>query len=79
VGTGLRVLFPEFDRVVFRADLGFPVGAGRDLPGVTPVSFFLSLGQAFTVPGLSPGTGTGSTVQLPQISGSPTTALPPPP
>jgi hypothetical protein len=77
IGTGLRILFPQLDRIVFRTDLGFPVGEGRNLPGVTPVSFFFSLGQAFTVPQVSPGTGTGLT--LPQISGSPTTALSPPP
>ena len=79
VGAGLRIVFPQFDRIVFRADLGFPLGVGRDLPGIAPVAFFFSLGQAFTTPAVSPGAGTGSTVQLPQISGSPTTALSAPP
>jgi hypothetical protein len=78
-GAGLRILFPQLDRVVFRADLGFPLGAGRDLPGVSPVAFFFSLGQAFYTPQVAPAVGTGSTVQLPQISGSPTTALSAPP
>ena len=28
VGLGLRVLFPEFDRIVMRADWGFPLSPG---------------------------------------------------
>jgi hypothetical protein len=55
------------------------LGVGRDLPGVTPFSFFVSLGQAFTAPVVSPSSGTGSTVATPGLSGSPTTALTPPP
>jgi hypothetical protein len=78
-GAGLRILFPQLDRIVFRTDLGFPLGAGRDLPGVTPIAFFFSLGQAFYTPAVAPGAGTGSTIVLPQISGSPTTALAAPP
>jgi hypothetical protein len=79
LGTGLRILFPQLDRVVFRGDVGFPLGEGRTLPGVAPVSFFITLGQAFTTPEVSPAAGTGSTVILPGLSGSPTTAISPPP
>jgi hypothetical protein len=79
LGAGLRILFPQLDRIVFRGDVGFPLGDGRALPGVTPVSFFLTLGQAFATPLVSPGAGTGSTVAVPGLSGSPTTAILPPP
>ena len=79
LGAGLRILFPQLDRVVFRGDIGFPLGEGRALAGVTPVSFFITLGQAFTTPAVLPSLGTGSTVVVPGLSGSPTTALAPPP
>ncbi|RYE82512.1 MAG: hypothetical protein EOO75_20585 [Myxococcales bacterium] len=45
-GAGIRVLFPQLDRVVFRADLGAPLQAGGLPPGVRPVSFFIAFGQA---------------------------------
>jgi hypothetical protein len=79
VGTGLRILFPQLDRIAFRADFGFPLGEGRNLPGVTPMSFFVTLGQAYTTPVVSPSSGTGSTVVGPGLSGSPTTTYSPPP
>ena len=47
VGLGVRVLFPEFDRIVMRADWGFPLSPGyQSFPG----AFFLSFGQAFSMP-----------------------------
>ena len=47
VGLGLRVLFPEFDRIALRADWGFPLSPGfQTFPG----AFFLSFGQAFSMP-----------------------------
>ncbi|HEY3256324.1 MAG TPA: BamA/TamA family outer membrane protein, partial [Polyangiaceae bacterium] len=47
VGLGLRVLFPEFDRIVMRADWGFPLSPGySSFPG----AFFLSFDQAFSMP-----------------------------
>ncbi|HET7542829.1 MAG TPA: hypothetical protein VFK05_23315 [Polyangiaceae bacterium] len=47
VGLGLRVLFPEFDRIALRADWGFPLSPGyHTFPG----AFFLSFGQAFSMP-----------------------------
>jgi hypothetical protein len=79
LGTGLRILFPQLDRIVFRGDIGFPLGAGRDLAGVSPVGFFVTLGQAFTTPAVAPSSGTGTTVGDPGLSGSPSTAIPAPP
>jgi hypothetical protein len=46
-GLGLRILFPEFDRIVFRADWGLPLSPGyQHFPG----AFFVSFGQAFAMP-----------------------------
>jgi hypothetical protein len=47
VGVGARVLLPQVDRVVFRADLGFPLASpsGDDL---APASFVVTFGQAFS-------------------------------
>jgi hypothetical protein len=49
-GFGLRGMLPQIDRVVYRFDVGFPLGEGRNIPGITPVSLLLTLGQAFDVP-----------------------------
>jgi hypothetical protein len=51
VGVGVRVLFPQFDRIVMRADWGFPLTPG---PGYStfPGAFFFSFGQAFNMPGV---------------------------
>jgi hypothetical protein len=60
VGFGLRGLFPWLGRVVFSADIGFPVerpidpSTGAPVP---PYGFIVSFGQAFPVP----------TVALPSI------------
>jgi hypothetical protein len=49
-GVGLRVLFPEFDRIVFRADWAFPLSPGfQHLPG----AFFVSFAQAFPMPAVA--------------------------
>ncbi len=54
-GLGLRVLFPQLDRFVFRVDLGFPLG--RPLPaGVAPAAVFATFGQAFSPAELAPRT-----------------------
>lgn len=46
VGAGVRILLPQFDRVVFRVDGGFPLV--RPLPaGVSAFAFFLGFNQAF--------------------------------
>jgi hypothetical protein len=48
-GLGVRILFPQFDRIVLRADWAFPLSAGyQALPG----SLFVSFGQAFGMPEL---------------------------
>jgi hypothetical protein len=47
VGVGVRVLFPEFDRIVMRADWGFPLSPGYS---TFPGAFFLSFAQAFSMP-----------------------------
>jgi hypothetical protein len=45
-GLGARFLIPQLDRVVVRADVGFPLE--RPLPaGVSSASFFVAFGQAF--------------------------------
>jgi hypothetical protein len=49
-GFGLRGMLPQIDRVVYRFDVGFPLGEGRSIPGILPVSLLFTLGQAFDVP-----------------------------
>ena len=49
VGFGFRVLFPQLDRVVFRGDIGFPLGRPLD-PGVPPYTASIAFEQAFAVP-----------------------------
>jgi hypothetical protein len=46
-GFGARVLLPQLDRTVFRADVGFPISSpsGADL---APASFVVTFGQAFS-------------------------------
>jgi hypothetical protein len=61
-GFGLRALFPQLDRTVFRVDVGFPLA--RPLPAdstgipIAPVAFTFAFRQAFGVPnaGALPGT-----------------------
>jgi hypothetical protein len=49
LGVGLRILFPYFDRTVFRIDWGFPLTPGyATFPGAVYVAF----GQAFPMPEL---------------------------
>jgi hypothetical protein len=50
-GLGVRMLFPQLDRVVFRADIGFPL-AQRLEPGVSRWSLAVAFEQAFSVPGI---------------------------
>ena len=55
VGVGARILFPQLDRMVFRADVGFPLT--RSIPGgVAPVTFFVTFGQAFSLYEAAPAT-----------------------
>lgn len=56
VGVGLRALFPWLDKVVFRADIGFPLERPLDDTGspIAPFGFFITFGQAFATPTVSP-------------------------
>lgn len=47
-GLGLRILFPQANREVLRADWGFPLG-DPTLPA-WPGAFFITFGQAFALP-----------------------------
>lgn len=61
IGVGVRALFPTFDRIVFRADVGFPISASPLPAGVGPVTFFVTFGQAFPFPSLGlPSSNVGS-------------------
>jgi hypothetical protein len=53
-GVGGRVLFPQFDRIVFRADIGFPLAPQGLPPGVSPYSYYFAFEQAFSVPVVAP-------------------------
>jgi hypothetical protein len=56
VGFGVRALFPWLDRIVFRADIGFPIERTLDASGVPipPFGFVVSFSQAFPTPTVSP-------------------------
>ncbi|MEB2311469.1 MAG: BamA/TamA family outer membrane protein [Sorangiineae bacterium] len=63
VGVGLRVLFPQVDRIVLRADWGFPLTPGFDpLPG----ALFVTFGQAFPMPSILPPSSTRKRTDLDQ-------------
>lgn len=51
-GFGLRVLFPQFDRVVMRADWGFPLTRGVVPTGGFPGDIVVTFRQAFPMPAL---------------------------
>ncbi|WP_437721367.1 hypothetical protein [Sorangium sp. So ce861] len=46
-GFGLRVLFPQINRVVMRADWGFPLTRGYREPDALPGDILVTFGQAF--------------------------------
>jgi hypothetical protein len=56
LGFGLRGLLPQLDRLVFRADIGFPVKRPLDAYGapIPPFGFLVTFGQAFGVPSIAP-------------------------
>jgi hypothetical protein len=54
VGAGLRVLFPQFDRVAFRLDVGVPVRSPTPIP--QPWSMIFTVGQAFSFPSIRENT-----------------------
>jgi hypothetical protein len=70
VGFGLRGLFPQLDRTVLRADLGFPAERPVDPTTRAPIagySFVITFGQAFSVPTIDPAPilPTGATETVP--------------
>jgi hypothetical protein len=54
VGFGIRALFPQLDRYVFRTDVGFPVARGPLPADVAAWSFYVSFEQALAVPNVEP-------------------------
>ncbi len=57
VGFGLRALLPQLDRLVFRADIGFPVKRPIDPATGQPIpafGFLITFEQAFGVPTVAP-------------------------
>jgi hypothetical protein len=56
VGLGVRILFPQLDRLVFRADVGFPLVRSSIPGGASPVSFYVTFGQAFSLYEIRPAT-----------------------
>jgi hypothetical protein len=53
VGFGVRALFPQAERIVFRVDWGFPLTEGYN---TWPGSLFATFGQAFDMPTVAPPT-----------------------
>ncbi len=53
-GGGLRILFPQLDRAVFRIDLGVPLEPYGRPGGVAPFQLFVAFGQAFPVQTVAP-------------------------
>jgi hypothetical protein len=51
IGLGFRALFPQLERIVFRADLGFPLLPGLD-PGVPRYALSVTFEQAFAMPSI---------------------------
>jgi hypothetical protein len=54
VGVGLRALFPQFDRIVFRADVGVPISRSSLPEGAGPVAVYVSFAQALSPVGFGP-------------------------
>ncbi len=52
-GFGVRALFPQAERIVFRVDWGFPLTEGFN---TFPGSLFATFGQAFDMPTVTPPT-----------------------
>ena len=72
VGVGVRALFPSLDRLVFRADLGFPVYAPAPRPGdlpYSPVSFFVAFSQAFPIESVGGVAASGGIATSPTVGG----------
>lgn len=87
-GFGLRALFPQLERTVFRLDVGFPLVrplpvAGPGEGAITPVTILIAFRQAFpldtvgALPGSVPqavdGSGQTYSASVSQPAGTPTT------
>ena len=65
-GFGFRILFPQLDRIVFRGDIGFPLGDRSETdptqPKLAPYTIAIAFEQAFSMPGVGGrvGSSTGS-------------------
>ncbi|HTP28913.1 MAG TPA: hypothetical protein VMK12_25045 [Anaeromyxobacteraceae bacterium] len=55
LGFGTRILLPQFDRVVFRIDVSFPLARPTG-QGLAPMALFVSFGQAFSLYEIAPAT-----------------------
>jgi hypothetical protein len=55
IGFGLRTSLPQLNRAVFRLDWGFPLVPVPGVPAGWPGNFVVTFGQAFGLPGTSPG------------------------
>lgn len=56
VGAGVRILFPQLDRIVMRADWGFPLTRGPGLPTSSwPGDFVITFRQSFPMPVIPTG------------------------
>jgi hypothetical protein len=53
-GFGIRLLFPQLDRVVMRADWGFPLTRGYQEPDSFPGDIVVTFRQAFPMPSAQP-------------------------
>lgn len=56
-GFGLRILFPQFDRTVIRADWGFPLTRGYREPDGLPGDIVVTFDHAFSFPDIPTGDG----------------------
>lgn len=56
-GFGIRVLFPQFNRVVMRADWGFPLTRGYREPDSLPGDIVVTFRQAFPTPDIPTAAG----------------------
>ena len=67
VGVGVRALFPQLDRTVFRVDVGVPFEHPRDATGavIPPYSIVATFGQAFDTPSVDPVPNADPTPLLP--------------
>jgi hypothetical protein len=62
-GFGVRILFPQLDRIVFRADWGFPLTPGYN---TFPGAIYFTFGQAFPMPEVAPPTVTAGILATPE-------------